>query len=762
MKLSIIIKCLNNAETISMCLDSVLSQSFSEDREILVCDSGSTDSTLSIIKSYQENHPGSICLVTGEDEESTDTTEIEDEVEVFTESHQDDEVCEINGNNVEEDDGDIEIEDVEENEVQAETDEPKSVSLNRSFEKAVHACRGKFVALCNADEYWNDSHKCAKMVSLMEKYPQASMGFHDSYEIDMSRLVSCNQEEKSTLPELIDKELLVKASYLIDSISCCIYRREALEKVSCSFYDEDEPDYLLNVYVMRGAKCVWLPDKCATITAKEKWVKNPSPAIIANRVLEEIKRAKLTSDIQMEGEESGRFIDAVEISLKNYFKRSGINLNQPQHSQSSEFSALVGSLALTRKQLGELTKTVNSIKSQASRNGAVVDKISRFVNKLLRLRPYHAEKVLKGHYSITRYYAFGIRVWKRKKRAVNYNASIGVVNYKYIHILHKTTLTLVATRLIMNNFPKDEHAFVFVSGAPENYSQKLFAKNVFYGNATTMRINPEVTERIIVHGLFSQRLVAFLFLNNHLLSKVYWCIYGGDFYGAPNTERNNYVRANVHAIVTTFDKSAYESRFGEKPTYEMIFTNPLAAYLKEPMQHAVGEPYRVLVNNCADITTLKGLEMLSKFKDDNIEVYTILSYRTVGTVNPISKIVEQGKSIFGDKFKPVYKWMDSSQYANFLADMDIYVSCQNRQQGVGNIAACVRMGKKAFVPCTVSTYSGYREKGIHLFDTTKIEDMSFDEFTTYDENIRRSNIEVMKDRFSPDKQIKLWEKVIYE
>ena len=56
MKFSIILPCFNSKSYINKCVDSILSQSFS-DYELIVIDDGSTDGTSQILDEYASTYP---------------------------------------------------------------------------------------------------------------------------------------------------------------------------------------------------------------------------------------------------------------------------------------------------------------------------------------------------------------------------------------------------------------------------------------------------------------------------------------------------------------------------------------------------------------------------------------------------------------------------------------------------------------------------------------------------------------------------------
>ena len=116
------------------------------------------------------------------------------------------------------------------------------------------------------------------------------------------------------------------------------------------------------------------------------------------------------------------------------------------------------------------------------------------------------------------------------------------------------------------------------------------------------------------------------------------------------------------------------------------------------------------------------MEMLGKFSSENLVITTILSYG--GSLKDRQDIVDCGKRLFGDKFKPILAYMTPAMYASHMAQNDVLILNQNRQQGLGNSLAALALGVKLFIKRSVTTYKHFNDKGIRVYDTDSINNIN--------------------------------------
>lgn len=121
-KVSIPIITYNHERYIGKALDGVLMQKTDFDYEIVVGEDCSTDSTRSIILEYQAKHPGRFKLFLNE----------------------------------------------------------KNLGMHRNAAQTLQACRGKYIAMLDGDDYWTSPDKLQKQVDFLEGHPECSVCFHDA------------------------------------------------------------------------------------------------------------------------------------------------------------------------------------------------------------------------------------------------------------------------------------------------------------------------------------------------------------------------------------------------------------------------------------------------------------------------------------------------------------------------------------------------------------------------------------------------------
>ncbi|OJV42940.1 MAG: hypothetical protein BGO29_07185 [Bacteroidales bacterium 36-12] len=54
----------------------------------------------------------------------------------------------------------------------------ENLGLVKNWERTLNACAGRYVAMCEGDDFWIDSHKLQKQIDFLENNPDYSISFH--------------------------------------------------------------------------------------------------------------------------------------------------------------------------------------------------------------------------------------------------------------------------------------------------------------------------------------------------------------------------------------------------------------------------------------------------------------------------------------------------------------------------------------------------------------------------------------------------------
>ena len=119
--LSILSITYNHEEFIAQAIESWLMQETDFDIEIVIGEDCSTDNTFEIINMYKEKYPELIHIITSE----------------------------------------------------------RNVGMQNNFLRTLKACTGRYIAICEGDDYWTDSQKLQKQVDFLEMNMNYNMCFHN-------------------------------------------------------------------------------------------------------------------------------------------------------------------------------------------------------------------------------------------------------------------------------------------------------------------------------------------------------------------------------------------------------------------------------------------------------------------------------------------------------------------------------------------------------------------------------------------------------
>ncbi len=177
---SIVVTTYNHEDYIKKCLDSILEQQTNFPIEIILGEDESSDGTRKICQDYANRFP--------------------DKIKLFLRSRED--VIYINGR----------------------------PTGRYNFIESLKSAKGKYIALCEGDDYWTDQHKLQKQVDFLEMNIKYSLCFHNVYKLNQRNganesnvMLDYETNQVFTTEDLISQWFVPTASILFRNYSDFIF-----------------------------------------------------------------------------------------------------------------------------------------------------------------------------------------------------------------------------------------------------------------------------------------------------------------------------------------------------------------------------------------------------------------------------------------------------------------------------------------------------------------------------------------------------------
>jgi len=295
---------------------------------------------------------------------------------------------------------------------------------------------------------------------------------------------------------------------------------------------------------------------------------------------------------------------------------------------------------------------------------------------------------------------------------------------------------------INERFGEAGHRFVVYGAsqgeavAPPN-GRLIHGHLIGVGDAAQLRGEIQAASRIIVHGLFNNRIAAILASAPRALPRCRWVLWGGDLY-----DRNRQPRSLRWHAATAVRKSLCTRLGGiaalipgdvDEARRELGFRGQhfrCLGYVSntfrraEPSAEPTG-PLTILVGNSATPSNqhARAFKLLARLGRQDIRVLCPLSY---GDRDYADKVVAEGRAAFGDRFTAVRRFLDPTEYANVLDSVSVAVFAHDRQQAVGNCIQLLGRGVRLHLDPATSHYAHFRAEGFPIGSVESIELRSLD------------------------------------
>ncbi|AXX85656.1 TDP-N-acetylfucosamine:lipid II N-acetylfucosaminyltransferase [Aliarcobacter skirrowii] len=332
--------------------------------------------------------------------------------------------------------------------------------------------------------------------------------------------------------------------------------------------------------------------------------------------------------------------------------------------------------------------------------------------------------------------------------------------HKILHVMILDKFLASYIEFIDKNFGRENHHYVFITSEKYEYGLTPEHKVEFLHTDDDIFITllkyMKMAKKIILHGLWRDKVDILLYFNQELLKKCYWVMWGGDFY-FPETKSNirKEIIKNMGYCITSnnqeflYLKNCYDT---SAKSYEFIFYPINLCFTKPETTTKNVDNKVILVGNSATETN-RHLEIFYILKNySNISIVVPLSY---GNSNYKTQIIAEGQKIFGNRFKPILDLMTYDDYIDLLKTIDIAIFNNNRQQAGGNILTLLGLGKTIYLSDENLLSKFCFDKGLKFNNIKSIYD-NLNEISTKD---KIKNYMIIKEYCSEHKSYLEWKKI---
>lgn len=206
----------NHEKYIEKALESFIMQKTNFDFEVLIHDDASTDRTPNIIREYQKKYP------------------------------------------------DI-IKPLFEKENQYSKGENRRICYRYNHSRA----KGKYVAMCEGDDYWIDPYKLQKQVDFMKSHPDCSMCFHSAEVIDVTTQTKVGYIKPFNKTFILPNEILFLGGGHICPTSSLFYMKELIDNPPEFFFKSPVGDHAYSLLLSSLGKIGYINE---SMSVRNLWV----------------------------------------------------------------------------------------------------------------------------------------------------------------------------------------------------------------------------------------------------------------------------------------------------------------------------------------------------------------------------------------------------------------------------------------------------------------------------------------------------------
>lgn len=333
----------------------------------------------------------------------------------------------------------------------------------------------------------------------------------------------------------------------------------------------------------------------------------------------------------------------------------------------------------------------------------------------------------------------------------------------------------------INKYYGSDHVFYILGRGLNLINLKCNENIVIYNKLTLARLIKILvsfykSKKVILHSLFfSPKIILFILFFYWRKRNIHIYFWGADIYNRYNATDKTKIDLHVNRIYSLFILSTgYTINIIKEDYHELkkyvnhkhgciialYHDENLIKYINDNQSHrytkGVNESTNILVGNSSSITNLHidAYEKLSIYKNENIKVYSFLSY---GDMNYRNSVIESGMQLFGNRYNPITDYFDKQKFVNLYKTMDIAIFNNVRQEALFNIYTALALGVKVFLKFEGNMWLHFTRAGYDVYAIEDMINMKFLNFIEFTDKMK--NMKIALDFLEVKNRKKEWDEV---